>query len=57
MTDLRYTLEQAMDDYNDVNSNINLILFDDAIMHVARIVRIIKGKICYLFILQYLIIA
>ena len=43
LTDLRYTLEQAQDDYNEINVNLELILFDDAVLHVARIVRIFKS--------------
>ena len=42
MTDLRYTLDQAIEDYNDSFANMSLVMFDDAIMHVCRIVRIIK---------------
>ena len=39
---LRSTLESALDEYNEINANMNLVLFDDAVLHVARIVRIIK---------------
>ena len=34
MTDLRYTLDQAIEDFNDAFPNMNLVMFDDAIMHV-----------------------
>ena len=43
ITDLRYTLEQAQEDYNEINTNLNLILFDDAVLHIARVVRILKS--------------
>jgi dynein heavy chain len=42
LVDLRTTLETALDEYNEVNAVMNLVLFDDAVLHVARIVRIIK---------------
>jgi dynein heavy chain len=42
IVDLRATLESALDDYNEVNAAMNLVLFDDAVLHVCRIVRIIK---------------
>eukprot|EP01033_Poteriospumella_lacustris_P003465 gene3469-2562_t len=42
MSDLRTTLEQALDEYNEMNAAMNLVLFDDAVLHVARIIRIVK---------------
>jgi dynein heavy chain, axonemal len=42
ITDLRTTLEASLDEYNETNAVMNLVLFDDAVLHVARIVRIIK---------------
>lgn len=43
ITDLRYTLEKAMEDHNKVHAYLDLVLFDDAVVHVARIVRVIKS--------------
>lgn len=40
--DLRTTLEAALNDYNETNAVMNLVLFDDAVLHIARIVRIVK---------------
>jgi dynein heavy chain len=40
--DVRGTLEAALDEYNETHSTMNLVLFDDAVLHIARIVRIIK---------------
>ena len=42
LVELRTTLENALDEYNEVNAVMNLVLFDDAVLHVARIVRIVK---------------
>eukprot|EP00981_Chlorochromonas_danica_P012313 scaffold4815_cov184-Ochromonas_danica.AAC.1 len=42
INDLRTTLEASLDEYNEVNAVMNLVLFDDAVLHVARIVRIVK---------------
>ena len=42
IADLRATLEHSLQEYNDVNAAMNLVLFDDAVLHVARIVRIVK---------------
>lgn len=41
---MRKTLETALEEYNDTNTVMNLVLFDDAVLHVARVVRIIKQK-------------
>jgi len=40
--DLRSTLEIALDEYNETHAVMALVLFDDAVLHVARIVRIVK---------------
>lgn len=42
MIDLRTTLESSLDEYNEINAAMNLVLFDDAVLHVARIIRIVK---------------
>ena len=42
LIELRTTLEHSLEEYNEVNAVMNLVLFDDAVLHVARIVRIIK---------------
>lgn len=31
---LRKTLEEALDSYNEINAVMNLVLFEDAMMHV-----------------------
>eukprot|EP01035_Chromulina_nebulosa_P019234 gene19234-25085_t len=42
INELRHDLDSALQDYNETNPVMNLVLFDDAILHIARIVRIIK---------------
>ncbi|RYH29930.1 hypothetical protein EON65_06785 [archaeon] len=42
IVDLRTTLEASLEEYNEINAVMNLVLFDDAVLHVARIVRIVK---------------
>lgn len=42
INDLRVILDTALDEYNEMNTSMNLVLFDDAVLHVARIVRIVK---------------
>lgn len=39
---LRNRLENILLEYNQMNPNMDLVLFDDAVLHVARIVRIIN---------------
>lgn len=34
---------QALDEYNDNNAVMDLVLFEDAVRHVARITRIISN--------------
>lgn len=41
LSELRTTLETALAEFNEVNAAMNLVLFDDAVLHVARIIRII----------------
>ena len=36
-------LTDALDNYNEVNANMNLVLFEDAMMHVCRINRILES--------------
>eukprot|EP00605_Chrysophyceae_sp_TOSAG23-4_P000963 GSChrysophyteH1.ASY1.ANO1.1063.1 assembled CDS len=43
MDGLRKTLDTALVDYNETHAEMNLVLFDDAVLHIARIVRIIKN--------------
>ena len=38
---LKNTMELALKEYNEVNAAMNLVLFEDAVKHVARIMRII----------------
>ena len=38
---LRLTMESSLKEYNEVNAAMNLVLFEDAVKHVARIMRII----------------
>jgi dynein heavy chain len=42
LDELRKTLETGLTDYNETHAEMNLVLFDDAVLHVARIVRIVK---------------
>jgi dynein heavy chain len=37
-------LEQALRDYNDANAAMDLVLFEDAMKHVAKITRIITNS-------------
>ena len=36
-------LEEALESYNELNSVMNLVLFEDAMMHVCRINRILES--------------
>ncbi|CAF1186132.1 unnamed protein product [Adineta steineri] len=36
-------LTDALDNYNEINANMNLVLFEDAMMHVCRINRILES--------------
>jgi dynein heavy chain len=42
MIDLRKTMKEKLEDYNDVKAQMNLVLFDQAIEHVCHISRIIE---------------
>ncbi|XP_037074053.1 dynein beta chain, ciliary-like [Pollicipes pollicipes] len=41
--DLSRLLKEAMDSYNEINAAMNLVLFEDAMMHVCRINRILES--------------
>lgn len=40
IVELRRTMKEKLDEYNDVKAQMNLVLFDQAIEHVCRIARI-----------------
>jgi len=40
---LNKVLDSALQEYNDTNATMDLVLFEDAMKHVARIVRIIRN--------------
>lgn len=42
MTELRRTMKEKLDEYNEMKAQMNLVLFDQAIEHVTRIARIIE---------------
>jgi len=44
LDDLRATLETSLNEHNEINVEMDLVLFDDAVLHVARIIRIIKNS-------------
>ena len=37
-------LEGALQDYNETNATMDLVLFEDAMKHVARVVRVIRNE-------------
>lgn len=37
-----FILQQILEEYNETNSKMNLVLFDDALEHLTRIHRIIR---------------
>ena len=39
---IRKILEEGLNNYNDVNSQMNLVLFEDAVKHVCRINRVLE---------------
>ena len=43
MDKLQKIIEEALASYNETNSAMNLVLFEDALMHVARINRILES--------------
>ncbi|XP_043921477.1 dynein axonemal heavy chain 11 [Protopterus annectens] len=40
---LKKTLDEALDNYNELNAAMNLVLFEDAMQHVCRISRILES--------------
>merc|ERR1711871_522257 len=40
---LNSVLEDALREYNDVNAAMDLVLFEDAMKHIARIVRVVQN--------------
>lgn len=42
-TELHKLLQEAMSSYNDLVAAMNLVLFEDAMMHVCRINRILES--------------
>ncbi|KAI9189963.1 hypothetical protein H9P43_001396 [Blastocladiella emersonii ATCC 22665] len=40
---LKKILEEALDQYNEVNAAMDLVLFEDAIFHISRISRILES--------------
>ena len=42
-TDLNKLLVEALENYNELNTAMNLVLFEDAMMHVCRINRILES--------------
>ncbi|CAH8620633.1 unnamed protein product [Schistosoma intercalatum] len=43
MNDLNKLLNEALDNYNELNAVMNLVLFEDAISHILRISRILES--------------
>ena len=43
LDDIRNTLESALSEYNEINAVMDLVLFNDALCHVARITRIVQN--------------
>jgi dynein heavy chain, axonemal len=43
MDKLQKIIEDALASYNETNSAMNLVLFEDALTHVARINRILES--------------
>ncbi|KAJ8290699.1 hypothetical protein GJAV_G00016460 [Gymnothorax javanicus] len=41
---LRTILEEALESYNELNAAMNLVLFEDAMLHVCRISRILQSS-------------
>jgi dynein heavy chain len=44
LADMNKTLDAALSEYNETNAAMDLVLFEDAMKHVARIVRIIRNE-------------
>lgn len=43
MAKLQKTIDDALSAYNESNAPMNLVLFEDALIHVARINRILES--------------
>jgi len=43
MSKMNHILEDALKEYNDTNATMDLVLFEDAMKHIARIVRVIMN--------------
>jgi len=43
-TKLNHVLEDALREYNETNATMDLVLFEDAMKHVARIVRVVMNS-------------
>lgn len=39
---LAFSLQEILEEYNEVNTKMNLVLFDDALEHLTRVHRIIR---------------
>ena len=44
MAKLNTVLEDALREYNETNATMDLVLFDDAMKHIARIVRVVMNS-------------
>ena len=44
MSKMGQLLDGALNDYNETNATMDLVLFEDAMKHIARIVRIIRNE-------------
>ena len=44
LVEMNKTLDAALTEYNETNAAMDLVLFEDAMKHVARIVRIIRNE-------------
>lgn len=42
-TDINKVLVEALENYNELNAAMNLVLFEDAMIHVCRINRILEA--------------
>lgn len=41
---MKQVLEEALHEYNETNATMDLVLFEDAMKHIARIVRVIMNS-------------
>jgi dynein heavy chain len=44
MNKMSHVLEDALREYNETNATMDLVLFDDAMKHIARIVRVVMNS-------------